>query len=679
MAGIRSKGANIFVYVLLGLLVLGLAGFGVGNFGGNVRAIGTVGEVEIGTQEYARRLEQELRRLQQQTGQSFTMAQARSLGIDRSVLQGLVAQAALDDHADALGISVGDEAVGEQIVTSPSFQSAGGSFDRETYKFVLSQAGLEPAEYEELVRRDTARGLIQTAVANAVEAPATYADTMVEFMGAQRDFEWARLDAGALESPVPAPTDEEIQTYYDAHPEAFTLAEAKRLTYAWVTPNMIVDTVETDEAELKSLYEARIDEYQRPERRLAERLIFGTTEEAEAASARLQAGEITFEELVAERGLTLEDIDLGEVAAEDLSDSVAKVLFAMDEPGVTGPVESDLGPAIFRVNGILEAQNTAYEDVRDELLAEYAEDRARRRIADLELELEDLLAGGATLEELAKETAMELGKIDLRDDSDEAIAGYDEFRAAAAAVEAGDFPEVTRLSDGGIFALRLDETVPSALRPLDEVRDEVVAAWTARATLDALRKKGEALLAQLRQGKVDATPAAEEGEPVTAEGVDQDATETADAASDAAAAEADADSADSAGSDDQAVTGSDAPAAGRATLASLGVTAYAEEGIRRDAFIEGTPPALVETAFRLAPGESDLIEAGQQVYLVVVTGAAAPDEANPDIAALRESVQAQASQGMSQDLLQLYTQAVLARAEVALNQASINAVHAQFP
>lgn len=725
-AGIRKKSANIFVYILLGLLVLGLAGFGVGSFGGNVRAIGTAGEIEIGTQEYSRRLEQELRRLQQQTGQSFSIEQARAMGIDRSVLQGLVAQAAMADHARELGLSVGDEAVREEIVASPAFQGPGGTFDRESYRFALSQAGMEPAAYEELVRQDTTRTLLQTAVVNGVTAPATYADALVEFLGSERDFEWSRLDASALDAPVPAPTDAQVQAYYDENPDAYTLAEAKRLTYAWVTPNMIVDQVDADEEALKALYQDRIDEFQKPERRLMERLIFGSIEEAEAAAARLQGDEIEFEALVAERGLTLEDIDLGEVSADELSEPVASAVFAMTEPGLTAPIETDLGPAIFRVNGILEAQNTAYEDVRDELLAEFAEDSARRRIGDLMIELEDLMAGGATLEDLANDTVLELGTIDLRDDSEEPIAAYEEFRSAAAAVAPGDFPEVGQLSDGGLFALRLDEVVDAQLQPLEQVRDEVIAAWTTQATLQALLKKGEALLARLEDPDVDASPAAEdaqaapeaEGAPETdaeAEAALESGADTAQAADPAAdpendpaadpasdpatgpedsvdAAEptaSDADAAprpaivgdpETAGDSDAPEPDADAEAGGSvAGLAGLGIDAYAEGAIRRDAFIEGTPPALIETAFALQPGESDLIEAGDEVYLIHVTDASGADEQNPDITALRSSVQAQTTDGLTQDLLLLYTQAIRNQTEVELNQAAINAVHSQFP
>ncbi len=60
----------------------------------------------------------------------------------------------------------------------------------------------------------------------------------------------------------------------------------------------------------------------------------------------------TFEQVVAERGLALADIDLGEQARDDLG-AAGDAIFALDEPGVVGPLPSDLGPALYRMNAIL--------------------------------------------------------------------------------------------------------------------------------------------------------------------------------------------------------------------------------------------------------------------------------------------------------------------------------------
>jgi peptidyl-prolyl cis-trans isomerase D len=105
------------------------------------------------------------------------------------------------------------------------------------------------------------------------------------------------------------------------------------------------------------------------------------------------------------------------------------------------------------VNAVLEATETSFEEARADLREELADEAARREIAVMREEIDDLLASGATLEELAETTPMSLGQIDFTATSEDEIAAYDAFRDAARAVEERDFPEVMDLSDGGLFAL----------------------------------------------------------------------------------------------------------------------------------------------------------------------------------------------------------------------------------
>src|SRR5690606_26513793 len=99
---------------------------------------------------------------------------------------------------------------------------------------------------------------------------------------------------------------------------------------------------------------SRAAEYHQPERRLVERLVFATEDEAKAALDAIAKGETDFETLVTERGLTLDDINLDEVTRDSFGTAAGDAVFALAEPGLAGPVMTDLGPAIFRVNAILE-------------------------------------------------------------------------------------------------------------------------------------------------------------------------------------------------------------------------------------------------------------------------------------------------------------------------------------
>lgn len=612
MSSAAKKTGNIVVWILLLLLIVGLGGFGARNFGGKVAAIGKVGDEEITVDDYARELQRALREQSAAQGRSITLAEAQAQGIVGQVRASVIAAAAMDNETNRLGLSVGDAAVREQVLAIPAFQGADGTFDREAYRFALEQNGLTEAEFEAQIRDETARSLLQGAVVAGLRAPKGYADTLYHFIAERRSFTFAQLGEAALEAPVPAPAADEARAYYEAHEAAFTAPETKRITYAWLTPDMVLGTVEVDEQMLRDLYEERLSDYVIPERRLVERLVFGSMEEAEAAATRLEAGETTFEALVEERGLSLEDIDLGDVSEAELGEAGARV-FALEEPGVTGPHMSDLGPALFRMNAVLAARETPFEAARDELRAELAQDRARRIIADSVNDIDDRLAAGATVEELTQETDMELGEIAYSSGLQEGIAAYDAFREAAEAVKEGDFPEVIELEDGGIFALRLDEVIAPRLRPFDEVEDEVTAGWQAEETGRQLAKKAEAMKALLDAG---------------------DAFDT------------------------------------------LGLSVEHGTELTRGAI---TPVAMAKRLFTLEEGQSAVVEDANDVYLVQLDAILPPDDEDPATSFLRNTLESQAAQSLSQDIYGYFAEGLLAEAGLTLDQAAINAVHAQFP
>ena len=484
------------VWILLGLLILGLAGFGATNLGGNIRTVGFVGDKPISTQSYFSAMQREMQAMGQQTGAPVTMAQARQVGLDQAVLQRLVTLRALDNEATEMGLSVGDENVRDQVLNIGAFQGLDGSFDRESYAFALEQQGMSEGDFETTLREETARTLLQGAVVNGVAMPDVFTNTIAAFAGEQRNFRWIRLRADQLDAPLSAASPEEVRAFYDENTDRFVLPVTKTITYAWVTPEMLVDTVTIDDGAMRQAYDDRVEEFQQPERRLVERLVFLDEAAAKDAKAALEVGGTTFEALVQERGLQLSDTDLGDVSRLEL-DAAGAAVFGAESGDVVGPELSELGPALFRVNGILPARSVSFEDAKETLRETVALDRARRVIEQQAESYEDLLAGGATLEELANDTDMQIGTIDWSANSGDSIAGYEEFRDAARQITLDDFPEIDVFSDGGVFALRLDEELPERPEPFEDAQEDVSAALEVERTATALARKADALIVQI--------------------------------------------------------------------------------------------------------------------------------------------------------------------------------------
>jgi peptidyl-prolyl cis-trans isomerase D len=243
----KRKASTVLVWILMALLIAGLGGFGVTNFGGGAATVAQVGDRPIEVNDYARALQQEMQAFSAQIGQPVTMEQAQALGLDRQVRQRLITAAALDNEASRVGLSVGDLRVAQEIMSNNAFAGISGAFDREAYRFTLERNNLTESAFETRVREDLARSLLQGAVAGGFAAPAPMVGTLQSWLGERRGFTLLRLTEADLPTPLPDPTPEDLQAFYDANAPLFTAPEAKRITFAALLPEMLTDTVQLDE------------------------------------------------------------------------------------------------------------------------------------------------------------------------------------------------------------------------------------------------------------------------------------------------------------------------------------------------------------------------------------------------------------------------------------------------
>lgn len=610
----KSSVGKTAMWILMGLLFLGLGGFGAVNLSGNIRTIGSVGDKPIAVDTYARQMQQELRAISQQTGSAMSFAQAQQLGLDTAVLQRLMRDRALDHEATQMGLSIGDEVLRDRILEISSFQGVDGTFDRDGYAQALRSAGLNESEFETSLREETARQLLQGAILSGVEMPAAYAETLVAYVSEARNFTWALLDETALDTSIAEPDEATLRAYFDANADSFVLPATKKITYAWLNPTDILDQVELPEADLRAEYDARSAEYNQPERRLVERLVFANQEAADQAAAALEVGGTTFEVLVQERGLALADVDLGDMDQQALG-AAGDVVFGADVGTVVGPADSNLGPALFRVNGVLPAQSVSFEDAQPELRDALAADRAVRIVEAQAEDFDDRLAGGATLEQLAEETDMVLGQIDWTVDSSEGLAAYEAFREAAATVSDGDFPKVDQLGDGGLFALRLDEALPERPATFEDVTDEVAERWRAEQIVSALRVQADAAKTAIEGGS---------------------------------------------------------------TMADLGLSPREELDQTRNAFLPATPAGFTAEVFEMETGDVRIMEGTDTIVIVQLDAITPADENNAEAAALVAGLRDQQNEALARGLFDIYSQDALQRAGQTIDPRAVNAVNVSF-
>ncbi|MBV1863387.1 MAG: SurA N-terminal domain-containing protein [Rhodobacteraceae bacterium] len=612
-----GKKNSKFMMVIMGLLMLGLTGFGIGGFGGgNLQSIGTVGEESIPVNTYARSYRNAINQLSNRAGRNLSPSEVEQFGISASVLDAVIGLAAIDNEASQLGLSVGDDIVRQQIISNPNFQGLTGSFDKQSYEFYLDrQLNLTPKQFDALLRKENARSILEGSISGGISSSDAIPLALISYVQETRDFDWAWVTELQLAEPVADATDAQLQQYYDSNGDKYQSLRSHNVTYVWLSPEMLLEKVDVAEAELRESYEFQADRFNKPEQRALERIVFSTQQEAQDARDSLDALTITFAQLAEERGLTLADVDLGDVEVKDLSNAAAELVFGSESIGIVGPVDSALGPALFRINAVLAADSTSFEEAREELTTELAGEGARRMVSDMVNDIDDLLAAGASVEDLGAETSMQLGTIDFTDQSTGGLNGYTEFRKAIQEAKEGDFPEITDLSDGGIFALKVNKVTEPALIPYTNVKSLVAADWKQAETLARLKIVAEAFKSKLEGGS---------------------------------------------------------------SFADLSLAPNTETAARRDSFFQGMPSSAIIEVFNLETDAVLALEGVNGVFLARLTGVNAFDAASSEnataVAQLTNSLNAQ----IGADVLELYTAALRSTAGVSLNQTAINSINAQI-
>lgn len=620
MARKKSKLSRISLYVVLGVCVLAMGGFGItGVFSSTTSAtVATVSDETVTADQYLRGLQNEIGRVSQQFGTALSVDQAIAFGLDRNVLQSLIQDAAFDSETARLGISVGDETVRDILLSTRGFHGLEGNFDPVIYDNFLDRNAFDSGEYEDVLRDGATQQILVDTLITGVKLPAEATLPIFEYLGETRSFNYTRLGESNINGSVAEPTPDDLTAYFTDHPEEFTQALTRDITYVSLIPSELAEMTVVPAEAVTDLYDSRTDDFTSPEKRFVERIVFGTLDEANEAVTNIVAGNATFESLAEERGLVLAALDLGDVSRQDLSSEAADLLFETTNPGIYGPAIDDLGPAIYRVNAALEEQRIPIEEVYEDLEREVAMEMALDQIGTDIDRIIDLVAGGATPAELAESTDMALGNIAWIEGQTDGIAAYSEFRSEATAAEIDEERDIVELPDGGILVLRINGITEPFVKPFDDVQGDVVAAVTKQNTMDKITQRADQILAAISSSGGSLTDFANNLELEFAGDV-----------------------------------------ARTSTLSDL-------------------PADIVRTIFDMETGETAIVNDTNGVVIVELWSTSPFDPTDADTAEAITSVEGERNSQLAQDIMAYFGRALVTNAEPTLNQARIDSLHLQL-
>jgi peptidyl-prolyl cis-trans isomerase D len=507
---LRKGAGRLAGMILMGMLVISFGIWGIADIfrGYGSQTLIRVGDTEITSRDYMRAQQDVLRAMSSQAGRSLSLQEARAVGLDSRVLERLIGGAAVDTHAKELHLDISDAAILDEIMKDPAFKDASGTFSPAVFQQTLHAIGMNEDGYLASLRERNLRRQILTTVGKVAGSPEVLVTALNNFNGETRTLRYVLVSQSAA-GTIPNPSEDDLKRYYDNHHGKFTQPEYRKLGVLAVTPETVKGEVQIGDNDTKAIYEASKDQLGKPEKRHVQQISFPDKAAADAAYQKIQSG-TDFAALAKEQGVSDADIDLGTVTRAELADpTIADAAFKLEANKVSEPVTGSLGGIVLlRVTEIEPGKTLTYEDAKPDLEKKLLKERASGAIFDLHDKIEDQLASGSKLSEIADKLKLNYVLIDqvdrqgrTPDGSTVTLPAQKDVLNAAFATDTGVENDPIDAKDEGVIWYEVLGVIPEQLKPFDQVKDEATKDWKADEVRARVAKYAQDLVASLSGGK----------------------------------------------------------------------------------------------------------------------------------------------------------------------------------
>jgi peptidyl-prolyl cis-trans isomerase D len=483
-----------------------------GTLGGNVSTLVEAGDEKVTERDYSNAMERLLANARQQNPEATYASLARETP---GLIEQLASDAAIMSFAQDEDLLISRKLIDAEIASLQQTRGLDGKFSQDAYNQFLSQQRMTDATVRRLFEGDLARRLLLgPAVANPripVGVATTYASLLLE----QRRGEMVFVESDKFRAGL-TPTAADLQTYFNQNKQRYTVPEQRVLRIATITPAQVANAVPTD-AEIAAYYKANAAQYAGRETRVISQAVVPSKAAADAIVARARGG-ATFVAATAPAGFSAEDISVGPQTRQEFAalagEKVASAAFAAAAGTVVGPIQSDLGWHVVRIDAVRGEPGRSLAQARDEIVAKLTAGKGKDALLDVVSKVEEAIESGSSIAEAAKANGLTLIETPLitAAGADRANPDYRFPADMAPALKSGfeltsdDDPVIETLpGDAGYLLVGVGRIVPAAPAPLAEIRDRVAADWIAKQASDRARAVAAQIAAKVARG----TPLAE--------------------------------------------------------------------------------------------------------------------------------------------------------------------------
>ena len=412
-----------------------------------------------------------------------------------------------------------DARLARELQQNPSIaglRGADGKLDMDRYRQLAASQGMTPEMFENQVRADLSNRQVISPIQASVFATQPQTDAALQAYLQRREIQVQRYAAADFASKVKV-TDDDLHAFYKAHAERFRSLESADVEYLVLDVNSLTSSIQLPEQDLKSYYEQNVQRLSGQEQRRASHVLITAAKDAPAADrkqARAKADELlaqlhkspkSFADVARKNsqdpGSAAKGGDLEFFGRGAMVKPFEDAAFAMKEGEISDVVESDFGFHIIQITGIKAPKAPSFEAMRPQLEADLRKQQAQRKFAELaDSFTNSVYEQSDSLKPVAdklKLTVQQAKGVTRMPGSVPALANPKLLQALFSddAISKRRNTEAVEVAPNTLVSARINNYHAAAVRPFDDVKDDVKRQFVADKSAELARGEGAAQLA----------------------------------------------------------------------------------------------------------------------------------------------------------------------------------------
>ncbi len=502
--------SNILTKLLLFLLIASFILWGVSDVFRGSSGTGYAAKIAdetITIAQYRQDLNLRMNNVREILGSDFSPELVKQLGLQQLVLQEMINRKLISLEAEALNIIIPESEILAVIRNNTAFNDGSG-FNRDIFMHALRDARISEEQYVESIKQEKiAKLLLGSFDGKSLVAQST-AETIYTAKNETRDATLYVMQVDNI-GKIAKPDAKQLHSYYAENGYKYKLPEYRKIAFFQFQRDKLEQSLKVQKDKILELYEERKLAYMKPEQRNLSQLLYSSKEDAIHALELINKGK-TMEEVAEIIPPDNKEINLGMLTRATITASARDAVFSLAEGEFSNPIESSFGWHIFRVNKIEKEQIPDFAEIEKQLTSEWLESALEEKIYNLSIELEDMMAGGMTIEEIAAEIDQAPQYTEMIDKSGFGKAGskvslppVKNLLKIVFSTEFEDMPRFVSGEDGNYYFLSLAEVEESKIPNLENVITQVQNDWIQEQQDSKLRELANKLASQLQSGNVD--------------------------------------------------------------------------------------------------------------------------------------------------------------------------------